>query len=197
LILPAFLVLSTTKKMVGFLPVVLSVIALLNAGYMAAMWFAYRPEYAAMKSSFRLIERGAFVLVGRSSSEPIDSAELPIFHAPVLAVHYAKAFVPSLFTIPGQYALQARPELKRLDIAAAEYYGPLPFSVLAAVSKGHVSAEVVPSHLACWVNDFDYLYLVGRHGLNPMPDRLTEIAAAKRFALFRIRKSLGEKCSEN
>jgi hypothetical protein len=197
LIMPAFLVFAPTRQMIGFLPsFVLSVIALLNAGYVATMWLAYRPEYAALKSSFALIERGAFVLISRSSDEPnppigfahlsIYHAQLSIYHAPVLAVHYAKAFVPSLFTIPGQYVLQTRPELKRLDD-----YAPVPFSVLVAISSEH-ALPGIPSYLACWMDEFDYLYLVGSQTPNPMPGRLTAIAAGERFTLFRIKKSLGK-----
>ena len=113
LIMPAFLVLSPTRPAIRFvLPLVFSVIALLNAGQVATIWAAYQPEYDRLKTSFRLIEHGAFVLIGLSSEESDllnDLTERPIYHAPVLAVHYANAFVPSFFTIPGQYALQARP----------------------------------------------------------------------------------------
>ena len=109
LIMPAFLVLSPTRQMIGFLPpLVLGVIALFNAGYVATIWLAYRADYCP-KSSFSLIERGAFVLIGHAPDPPTDFTELPIFHAPVLAIYYAKAFVPSLFTIPGR-VLQFRPK---------------------------------------------------------------------------------------
>jgi hypothetical protein len=193
LIMPAFLVFSPTNDVLRFTPpVVLGIIALLNAGHVAATWLAYSPEYAAMKSSFGLIKHRAFVLVGDFS----DGSNSPIDHAPVLAVHYANAFVPSLSTIPGQFVLQARAEFKRLDIAEAGYNGPVPLSLLTAVSKGRVFPSI-PSFLTCWAKDFDYLYLVGPRAQNPMPDRLTEIAAGKQFGLFRIKKFSGEKCFEN
>ena len=68
LIMPAFLVLSPTRPAIRFvLPLVFSVIALLNAGQVATIWAAYQPEYDRLKTSFRLIERGAFVLIGLSS----------------------------------------------------------------------------------------------------------------------------------
>ena len=47
-----------------------------------------------------------------------------MYHA---AVHYANAFVPSLYTIPWQYVLQVRPDLKRLKIATAIFYEPVQF----------------------------------------------------------------------
>ena len=192
LIMPAFLVFSPTRQMIRFLPpLVLSVIALLNAGYAATVWLAYRPEYAALKSSFALIERGAFVLVSDSGISELG----PLHHAPVLAVHYANAFVPSLFTAPftpikRQFALRV-PERKRPDIADTRYYPPVPFSVLAAISNER-ALPGTPSYMACWMDDFDYLYLVGAHALDPIPGRLTAIATGKRFTLFRIKKSLRE-----
>ena len=140
LIMPAFLVFSPTRPAIRFLlPLVFSIIALLNAGHVATIWVAYQPEYDRLKASFLLIERGAFVLVGRSSegSDLLDDLpEKPIYHAPVLAVHYANAFVPSLFTIPGQYVLQVRPELRRLNIAATIFYEPVPFLVLEEILNG-------------------------------------------------------------
>jgi hypothetical protein len=198
LIMPAFLVFSSTKHMIRLLPpLVLSVVALLNAGYVATLWLAYRPEYAGLKSSFAMIERGAFVLISYSGTPG------PLLHAPVLAVHYANAFVPSLFTAPftpikRQLVLRV-PEAKRLNIAHMRYYThytPVPFSVLSAISKKR-ALPGFPIHLACWMEYFDYLYVIGADALDPMPDRLTAIAAGKRFKLFRIKKSLGETCFEN
>ena len=187
LIMPAFLVLSPTRQMIGFLPpLVLGVIALLNAGYVATIWLAYRADYSALKSSFALIERGAFVLIGHAPDPPTDFTELPIFHAPVLAIYYAKAFVPSLFTIPGR-VLRVRPEIKRLEITDGGLYEPVQFSVLAAIPKARDLAGI-PPHLRCWMNDYDYLYLLGPHAPNLMPDRLAALAVDKKFTLYRIKK---------
>jgi hypothetical protein len=189
LILPAFLVFSPTSQIIRFLPpLVLSVIALLNAGYAATVWLAYRPEYAELKSSFALIERGAFVLISYSSD-----ALGPLHHAPVLAVHYANAFVPSLFTAPytpikRQFALRER---IRPDFADTRYYPPVPFSVLTAISNER-ALPGIPPYIACWMDDFDYLYLVGARIPNPIPGRLKAVAMGKRFTLFRIKKSLRE-----
>jgi hypothetical protein len=198
LIIPAFLVFTPTNEVIRFLPpLVFSVIALFNAGHAAAIWLAYQPEYDHLKASFRLIERGALVLVSQASKKNLfdDLTERPMYHAPVLAVHYANAFVPSLYTIPGQYVLQVRPELKRLNIATAIFYEPVPFLVLEQILNGHVAADL-PSHVRCWMDDYNYLYLVGPQGPNPMPVRLTALTAGERFALYRITKPPGDgKCS--
>jgi hypothetical protein len=199
LIIPPFLVFSPTNEVIRFLPpLVFSAIALFNAGHAATIWLAYQPEYDRLKASFRLIERGAFVLVSQASKQnPFDDLnERPMYHAPVLAVHYANAFVPSLYTIPGQYVLQVRPELKRLNIATAIFYEPVPFLVLEQTLSGRVAADL-PSHVRCWTDDYNYLYLLGRQGPNPMPIRLTALATGEKFTLYRITKSLSDgKCSQ-
>jgi hypothetical protein len=186
LIMPAFLAFSTKRQVVRCLPpLVLSAIALLNTGHAATVWLEYRPDYTAIKSSFSLIESGAFVLVASDGS---SAAEVPLYHAPVLAVHYANAFVPSLFSAPFT-PMRVHAERNNLDLADTyRHYTPVPFSVLAAISEGRMLAT---SRIACWPSDFDYLYLIGTQFLNPMPDRLTAIAAGKKFTLFRIKKSAG------
>jgi hypothetical protein len=198
LIMPAFLAFSPTSQAIGFLlPLVFSAIALLNAGHVATIWLAYQPEYDRLKASFQLIERGAFVLIGhsRKASNPRDElTEKPIYHAPVLAVHYVNAFVPSLFTIPGQYVLQVRPEFKRLSIAATIFYEPVPIVVLEEILNGRVHAGL-PSHVRCWMDDYDYLYLVGPQGPNPIPSRLTALAAGEQFALYQIKPSRDGECA--
>jgi hypothetical protein len=186
LIMPAFLVFCPTRRPAirRLLPLVFAVIALLNAGHVAAIWIAYQPEYDRLKASFRLIKRGAFVLVGRTSEQ--SDLGRPIYHAPVLAVHYANAFVPSLYTIPGQYVLQVRPDLKRLSIAETMFYEPAPLSILEKILNASGRLASLPSHVRCWMFDYDYLYLIGPQGQNPMPSRLTPIAAGERFALYQI-----------
>jgi hypothetical protein len=190
LIMPAFLVISPTRRAIGLLPpLVLSAIALFSVGHVAAVWVAYQPEYERLKASFRLIERGAFVLVGRSSEE--SDLGRPFYHAPVLAVHYANAFVPSLFTNPGQYALQGRPDLRSIDNE------PVPFFLLEEILNGRGWLASLPSHVRCWMVDYDYLYLIGPQGPNPMPSRLTALAAGERFALYRIINPPGGSAHEN
>jgi hypothetical protein len=190
LILPAFLVFSPARPAMRLLlPLVLSVIALLNAGQVATIWIAYQPEYDRLKASFRLMERGAFVLIGRSSEK--SDLDRPIYHAPVLAVHYANAFVPSLFTNPGQYALQGRPDLNSVDNE------PVPFFLLEEILNGRGPLASRPSHVRCWMVDYDYLYLIGPQGPHPMPSRLTALAAGERFALYRIIKPPGVNAHEN
>jgi hypothetical protein len=197
LILPAFLTFRPTNQFFRFVPaLVLSLIALVNAGQIASLWLTYRPDYAALQESFKQIQRGAFVLVGHANFEDdrFDKTKTPIMTATALAAHYSNAFVSTLVTIPGQQPLQVCPELRRLDLGRtgrAEDYMPLAFSLLAAVANGASSSDI-PTHVRDWVHDYDYLYLVGPHQPNPMPSRLTALTAGKSFTLYRIIKPPGE-----
>lgn len=192
LILPAFL--QLTNQFFRFVPLlVLSLIALVNAGHSASLWLAYRPEFAALQGSFKQIQRGAFVLVGHVNfkDDRFDKTKTPIMSATALAVHYSNAFVTTLVTIPGQQPLQICPQLKRLALGRTKDYWPVAFSVLAAVANG-ASTSDIPPHVRDWVHDYDYLYLVGPPGPNPMPSHLTALTAGNSFTLYRIIKVPGE-----
>jgi hypothetical protein len=197
LILPAFLMFRPTNQFFRFVPpLVLSVIALVNAGHIASLWLTYRPEYAALQGSFKQIQRGALVLVGHANfvDDRYDREKTPIMTAMALATHFSNAFVSTLITIPGQQPVQVCPELKRLDIGRtgrAVAYTPVAFSVLAAVANGANTSDI-PTHVRDWLHDYDYLYLVGPRGPNPMPSRLTALTVDKSFSLYQIIKSPGE-----
>jgi hypothetical protein len=47
----------------------------------------------------------------------------------------------------------------------------------------------VPSFVRSWHRDYDYLYVVGTPGSNPMPALLERMDSGKRFVLYRIRKT--------
>ena len=70
-------------------------------------------------------------------------------------------------------------------------YWPVAFSVLAAVANG-TGISKAPLHVQDWVHDYDYLYLVGPRGPNPMPSRLTALTISDSFTLYKINKRPGE-----
>jgi hypothetical protein len=194
LILPAFLVPLQPNQFCRFVPPLgLSVIALVNAGHMANRWLTDRPEISALEESFKQIEGGAFVLVGYTNfkDDRFDKNAMPIMSATSLAAYYSTAFVPTLSTIPGQQPLQVCPELKTLALERTKDYWPVAFSTLAAVAGGDVTSDT-PAHVRDWIHDYDYLYLLGPPGQNPMPSRLTELTTHSSFTLYRIIKLSGE-----
>jgi len=190
LILPAFCSLSLPGRRwtVAALTIV-TAITLANLATVYLVWLSYRADYAAIISSFHKIDQGSRVLVGGSSEgedPPFnDLTQYPMFYAPTLAVHYASAFVPNLFTAVGKQPVQARPDLRRLAIP---YGGPVPIAVLAAVVAGQPPSGV-PAFISTWQRDYDYLYVVGRHVANPLPDLLEELDRSARFVLYKIRRT--------
>jgi hypothetical protein len=108
-----------------------------------------------------------------------------MFYAPTLAVHYANAFVPNLFTAVGKQPVQPRAAVQRLAIP---YGGPMPMRVLTAIATGWTSSEL-PPFIRTWHRDYDYLYVVGPHVANPLPNLLDEVDSSTRFVLYKVRRA--------
>ena len=188
LVLPAFVTFSPRTKSVGYLiPLIAFTIIVINDGYVNYLWLSYRSDYAAMKASFALVRKDSFVLVGNAT--PLTPlTEVPFWRAPTLAVYYSKAFVSSLYTLPGQHAVQLRPDLKRLEVnGKTETYEPPSSATLQIIAQGG-KAPNAPQYIADWTRDFDYVYLLGPPGPNVLPDVLEELTAERRFTLYRVRK---------
>lgn len=107
-----------------------------------------------------------------------------MFNVPTLAVHYADAFVPHLFTAPGKQPVTPRTAWYRLDNPES---GFLPVKFLKYIAECGASAGT-PPFVRNWQRDSGYLYLIGPSIPNPMPDRLEFVIGAPRFALYRVRK---------
>lgn len=161
-------------------------IAMANLGVVAYVQGSYQSEYRAIVSSFERLERGSRVLVGHTGDgddPPADLMEYPIYHAPVLAVHYANALVPTLFAYPGKQPIVTRASTRAPSVRDS---GPVPIAVLRDIAAGLAEADQT-SFARNWTADFAYLYLVGKRIPNPMSERLEELATGARFTLYRIR----------
>jgi len=189
LILPAFLSVRPAKQRIS--GIVVSTLVVLNAGYAAYVWLSYRSDYAEMKASFALLQPASFVLVGDSRAGEVSSTlftDAPMYRAPTLAVHYAKAFVSSLYTIPGAEPIEVRPDLKHLDVSTAtESYNLPSLTTLRALAYGQDVPDA-PHYLQNWKRDFQYVYLLGKNTENALPGVLVELARYRRFTLYIVRK---------
>jgi hypothetical protein len=188
-ILPAFCSLSVPDRRWTLATLAcLVAVAVPNLAVVYSVWFSYRAEYAAMIGSFAKLEKNSLVMIGgsRSADDPPfeDLTLFPIEHAPVLAVHYASAFVPDLFNAPGKQPIRVRPEVERLDVPET---GPVPLVILKGLADGKMS-DLVPLYFRTWYRDFDYLYVLGTHVENPMPDLLEELDRSSRFILYKIHR---------
>lgn len=189
LILPAFCSLSLPRRAWRMAALAaISGIILINLMVVLAVWLPYRADYAAIIASFHKIDRGSRVLVGSTGDHgdpPFADLKLyPMYYAPTLAVHYAGAFVPNLFTEAGKQPVRAREAVRRL---ATPYGGLVPTGLLTAIATSRPPADV-PPFLRTWYQDYDYLYVLGPPAANPLPDLLEVLDASERFTLYRIRR---------
>jgi hypothetical protein len=190
LILPAFLNVRHAKQSSYAAGFIVSVLIALNAGYAAYVWLSYQSDYADMKASFALLRPASFVLVAdsRTGASQTLLTDAPMYRAPTLAVHYAKAFVSSLYTIAGQVPVEVRSRWKHLDVSAAtESYTPPSLRTLRTLSDGQDVIDA-PRYLRNWTQDFQYVYLIGTHTENALPGVLDELARYRRFTLYIVRK---------
>ena len=113
-----------------------------------------------------------------------------MWRAPTLAVYYAKAFVSSLYTVPGTHAVEVKSEWQHLDINnKTETYEPPSLAILKTIAEGG-NVPSAPQYIRNWQSDFDYVYLLGPHAPNAFPNILVEIATDRRFTLYRVRKTI-------
>jgi hypothetical protein len=191
LILPAFTSVSPRARSFSFFAAVVIVpIIIVNSGYVGYVWVSYQKDYEGIKESFALLREKSFILVGSTHMRNSNVLmEAPMWRAPTLAVYYAKAFVSSLYTVPGTHAVEVRPELHHLDVnTKTETYEPPSLVILKTIAEGGNPLDA-PGYIRNWQNDFDYLYLLGPHVTNALPKILIEIATERRFTLYRIQKA--------
>lgn len=189
LIVPAFVTVSFPSERWRLVATaIVAGLTLANIGLATAVWASYRADYQAMIGSFARLDEGSRVLVGHSGAgddPPMnDLTDYPIYHAPTLAAHYAKAFVPTLFTTVGKQPIAVLSPYRRLAHSCG---GPIPTAFLKAVAEGTPLAGT-PEFVRSWPRDFDYLYVVGAPTANPMPGLLDTVEAHRRFTLYRIRR---------
>jgi len=184
LILPAYTMISITGRVAALAIAVPIGVALINVAVTSAVWLSYQDDYAKLKASFTLLDRPSLVLVGHSTDGPERLLELPMHHAPTLAVS-AKALVTTLYALPGIQPINVVKEYRNQAITEIIYYSPVPLSILATVATGTNDLRV-PRFLRHWTNEFDYLYLVGPRIANPLPGRIEELTGGKLFTMYRI-----------
>jgi len=188
LIMPAFISVSFPNVNWRRAAIALAAaIVIINVSDVTSVWLSYREDFAAARKSFELLPKGAVVLTaqtGEGDDPPTDLRDYPVFNVPTLAVHYADAFVPHLFTAPGKQPVTPLAAWQKLDIPEG---GFLPVKFLKYIAE-RGAPKGTPPFVQSWQRDFDYLYLIGPSVPNPMPDRLEFVMGAPRFALYRVRK---------
>jgi hypothetical protein len=190
LILPAFMIHAPKPRSSRyFTAAVIASIILVNSSYVGYLWISYQHDYEAMKASFAFVRRNSLVLVGSTAAPETLLTDAPMWRAPTLAVHYANAFVSSLYTLPGTHAVEIRPEWQHLDVnGKTEAYQPPSLTTLKTFAEGGNVAGA-PRYIRNWYRDFDFVYLLGPHVQNPLPAILEEVFSDRRFTLYRVRQT--------
>lgn len=187
LVLSAFATLSLPSRKLNLMPAIIAIVIGVNTAYVGWVWVTYDKKYTEMKDSFRLLRRGSRVLVGADEGITMRNLdELLITHAPTLAVHYAKALVPTFFAFPGLQPVTLKPKFRHFKILDTQLNGPVSVQVLKAIADG-TYRNTLPEFVRHWPEHYDYLYLLGSHISNPIPALLHEIDKKKSFTLYRIR----------
>jgi hypothetical protein len=188
LILPAFMIPAPKLRSSGYIAAaVIASIIVINGVYVGSIWTSYQRDYEAIKASFALLRKNSFVLVGNTTPPDTLLTDAPMWRAPTLAVHYAKAFVSSLYTLPGTHAVEVRPKWQHLDVnGKTEAYQPPALATLKTIAEGK-NVPGAPRYIHNWPRDFDYVYLLGSHQNNPLPEILVELTTDRRFTLYRVR----------
>ena len=180
LIVPAFISVTSSQasRRLALVVCAITLASVLHASY---VWLSFAQTYSTVKASFVRLEKGARILVAHGGLES-PLVDYPIHHAPTLAVHYANAFVASLFAAPGRLPIAVRAEFRDLLFPFADH--PT-IAALEDVAKGR--SVTVPRFLRNWQHEFDYLYVVGQQNRVLIPDFLEEIETAAGFTLYKIR----------
>ena len=137
------------------------------------VWLSYRPAYAEIIASFDRLAKDSTVLVADSYPPGKPGGGLgdyPFYHAPTLAVAYANALVPSLFTYPGDRPVTLRPAYRQF--VQPGLLAPK-FAALPDIASG--ADKDAPEYLRSWPQKYDYIYVLGPRAPNPMPLLLHEL----------------------
>ncbi len=158
-----------------------------NLAVVAGLQLSYDRSYDQLRESLTHIAPRSRVLIGGSGDAgdpPVRLQDYPMYNAPLLAVHYRNAFSPTLFTAAGKQPVKAAAAVRPLDVP---YGGPVPLRDLVAVAKGQRPSRPVPRFARNWVEDYDYLYVVGAHVREPQAGPLEVLDVGERFVLYRIK----------
>ena len=171
LVLPAF-VTHTPSRAAG---AVLVTLVLANGTATVAGWVAHQADYRQFRASFAALPPGAAVLVAVAPGSGQD--DVPLYYAPTLAVPARDVFVASFYAFPGAQPVVVAPRYADRAVTEAIDYVPVPWSKLLA--------GTAPPHAQDWQRRYDYLYVIGPPP-GALPPGLREVAAGRRFRLYRI-----------
>jgi hypothetical protein len=172
LVLPAFVTFTPSRAGAA----VLVVLALVNGAATVAFWAAHQQDYRQFRASFAALPPGAAVLSAVTADSGAE--DVPLYYAPTLAVPARGVFVASFYAFGGAQPVAVAPRYADQAAKAGSDYLPV---LLPELLTG-----APPPQARDWRQRYDYLYVVGPPPEVPPPG-LAEVAAGRRFRLYRIR----------
>jgi hypothetical protein len=96
------------------------IVLLVRLGVVEAVWLKADPIYRADLAGLDMLPHGAKLAVAYPESA-LGTEQIPEVHVPTLAAARRNAFVPTLFTFPGQQPIVFRPPYDRLAAEAFQF----------------------------------------------------------------------------
>jgi hypothetical protein len=138
--------------------------------WIGSIWLTLEANVRAVKIALSSVPAGAAVLtvlsmpddvatapVGRyMAAQPFYRAETTLMHVPAMAVPWRKAFVPTIFTVPGQHPLRTLPPW-----TAANNTGAPEVPDIHALDAPPGSADQNFRFLADWRDRYQYVLAMG------------------------------------
>jgi hypothetical protein len=175
-------------------------IAVARTLWIGAIWLAREADVRAIETALSEAPPGAAILEVQSEDAdvatapigrylpagPADRTEPTLIHVPVMAIPWRKAFVPTLFTVPGQQPVRVLPpwtELKSPTLTNPDVH-------ILDASGASDQARAFPL-LSDWCEKFDYVIAIGMDSedfqgpFNP-PQQLSLVADKGYARLYRI-----------
>ena len=182
LILPAFTS-SSLRSGPWRAAALTAVVAIIAANQLATAraWLDDDKDIKQVEASFSRLPRESAVLIGLQDQSGRD--DQPLAYAATLAAPAAGVFVSSLYAQPGMQPMQPRARYRGLAVKDQHDAYPPKLTVLRAAMTAGAAA---PANIVGWPGRYQYLYLVGAPGPDPLPATLTQVAAGRRFSLYRI-----------
>lgn len=177
-------------------------IAVARTLWIGAIWLAREADVRAIEAALSEAPVGAAIL--EAQSEPADVATAPIgrylpavpadrrqptlIHVPVMAIPWRKAFVPTLFAVPGQQPVRVLPpwtELKSPSLGSPDVH-------ILDASGASDQIQAFP-FLSDWREKFDYVIAIGMdredfQGPFTPPPQLNIVADKGYARLYRIQR---------
>ncbi|MCK4830864.1 hypothetical protein KA005_84920, partial [bacterium] len=181
---------STSSERRLFVGIVLG-LALVRFALVGMTWVNIDHVYADLRESFKRIERGSTVLVGRKQNvaDPFFRA-WPLNYAGCLAIIDRSSFAPSVFSQKGHQVLTVTPQFQDIDMQPASFVPELSDIVLAR-RETRRSQGGKPKYWMNWDKRFDYLLVLYTRDtdINPLPDRLSLLYRSNHFQLYKIHRN--------